>query len=51
MLSLFDAIRGLGFAAIAVKLLTACLCGTLIGLETLVEKVQQMPGIVSAVGL
>ena len=33
MLSLFDAIRGLGFAAIAVKLLTACLCGTLIGLE------------------
>ena len=33
MLHLFDGIRGLSFAAILIKLLTACLCGTLIGLE------------------
>lgn len=30
---IFDGIRALGFASILVKLLVACLCGTLIGLE------------------
>ena len=33
MIGLFDGIRALGFGAILVKLLVACLCGTLIGLE------------------
>lgn len=33
MLPIFDGIRGLGFAAVLVKTLTACLCGTVIGLE------------------
>lgn len=33
MLSVFDGIRGLGFGTVLIKLLTACLCGTLIGLE------------------
>ena len=33
MLHIFDGIRGLGFVAVAVKMLMACLCGTLIDLE------------------
>ena len=33
MLTIFDGIRGLGFGTILIKLLAACLCGTLIGLE------------------
>ena len=33
MLSLFDGVRGLGFGTVLLKLLVACLCGTLIGLE------------------
>ena len=33
MLHIFDGIRALGFGAVLVKLLVACLCGTVIGLE------------------
>lgn len=33
MLPIFDGIRELGFAAVLVKTLAACLCGTVIGLE------------------
>ena len=33
MLTIFDGIRALGFGAVLVKMLTSCLCGTLIGLE------------------
>lgn len=33
MLHLFDGIRALGFGAVLAKLLIACLCGTIIGLE------------------
>ena len=33
MIHLFDPIRALGFGAVLVKMLIACLCGTLIGLE------------------
>lgn len=33
MIHLFDGVRALGFGAVAAKMLMACLCGTLIGLE------------------
>lgn len=33
MLSILDGVRGLGFGTVLIKLLIACFCGTLIGLE------------------
>ena len=33
MIHLFDGVRALGFGAVTAKMLMACLCGTLIGLE------------------
>ena len=33
MLKLFDGVRDLGFGAVALRTVIACLCGTVIGLE------------------